>query len=103
MLGMLTAFVGVLRPDEAGPLPTGKLGERVAIRTAGGLLAVLALAMLLWTRHGDADVSVLQAARNVVAAALAAALLMRLPLLSDGELEPACAGTATVGAGVDPC
>ena len=85
VIGMLTAFVEVARPNDAGL--ASKLGERVGIRTASGLLAVLALVILQWTRHGGADVSVLQTAQNVAAAALAGALLMRLPLLSDDGSE----------------
>ena len=87
VIGMLTAFVEVVRPNDAELPSARKLGERLGIRTASGLLAVLALFILQWTRHGAADVSALQSAQNVVAAALAAALLMRLPLLSERGLE----------------
>jgi hypothetical protein len=87
VIGMLTAFVEVVRPNNAELPSARKLGERVGIRTASGLLAVLALVILQWTRHGAADVSVLQTAQNVVAAALAAALLMRLPPLSEDGPE----------------
>lgn len=72
-VGMLTASV--------------QLGGRVVVRTLGGLLAVLALAVLEASRHAPAEPSLLQTAQHVVAAGLAAATLMRLPMLAEARVE----------------
>jgi hypothetical protein len=80
-IGLLTAFVEGPRGGEGGRPRSGVL-EGLAARLGGGLLAVLALATVCWTRYGTlAAGSMSEVLENVVAASLAAALLMRLPLL----------------------
>lgn len=87
-IGMTLAWVGLVglagkaRPaDEIGAL------ESVLARTVGGLMAVLALAMVQYTRYGapfvwldeGLAIPILETVQDVTAASLAGALLMRLP------------------------
>jgi uncharacterized membrane protein len=79
-VGMLAAYTEIVRWS-SGP---ASVWERIGARAAGGVLTLLALAMVLGARHGVvfpgalAPVEMLQ---DIAAASLAAALLMRLPLL----------------------
>ena len=90
--GMLTVWTGAVRVGApgAGPDAVGTV-ERVGVRTASGLLAVLALATIHWTRYGEiagGAQPALEILQNVLAASLGAALLMRLPLLVALGNEP---------------
>lgn len=89
--GMLLAFVEVVR-IAASPSVRPKIGplERIAVRVAGGGLAVLALVAVQAMRHADfaGSAAPYHGVQDVAAAVLASSLLMRLPLFVALGNEP---------------